>query len=390
MPQAVILAAGEGQRLRPLTAERPKVMLPVANRPILQYVIEALAECGIREIVMVVGYRKEEVMRYFGDGREFGVKIEYVFQHPQLGTGHALMQAKDKVGESFFVLPGDNVIEARTLLPLLDLRPPAVLLKEGPPSSKYGIAVIEGGRLVELVEKPSLPPSPFVNTGIYLLSSSIFDLLREELDLPAAISRLCREREVRAACTAGLWEDAVYPWDLLRLNFEALKSTKHSLGGLIEPGVVIRGRVKVGEGTRIRAGTYILGPAVVGRRCEIGPHSCIFPATSIGDDVRIGPFSEIRNSIIEEGAEIGTGSAIEDSFVGRGARLRARFSAPSGEADVEVEGERHRIRMGAVVGEGSRIGENTTVLPGVRIGKGAEIRGLRIIEKDIPDEALVL
>ena len=129
MKQAVILAAGEGQRLRPFTVTRPKTMLSIAGKPVLQYVIESLALNGIRNIIIVVGYRREQVFDYFGNGEQFGVEITYVTQERQLGTAHALMQAKETVLDEFIVLPGDNLIQADTISRFVTMSPSAVLVK---------------------------------------------------------------------------------------------------------------------------------------------------------------------------------------------------------------------------------------------------------------------
>ena len=129
MKQAVILAAGEGQRLRPFTVTRPKAMISIADKPILQFIVESLARNGIRDIIFVVGYRKEQVYDYMGSGEQFGVKISYVTQETQLGTAHALSQVKDMVENEFLVLPGDNLIEAPTIADFIDIKPEAVLVK---------------------------------------------------------------------------------------------------------------------------------------------------------------------------------------------------------------------------------------------------------------------
>lgn len=389
--QAVILAAGEGQRLRPFTAYKPKVMLPIGNKPVLQYVVEALAGNNIRRLIMVVGYHKEQVMTFFETGERFGVEIEYVFQDLQLGTAHALRQACGKTDDVFLVLSGDNIIEAATLSPLLEAEPNALLVKEEERVSKYGVAVVEGERLVALVEKPTHPPSFLVNTGIYLFSKKIFPFLEEEVDLPSAISRMLEAgMEFSAHHAPGIWLDAVYPWDILRLNHLVLRNLPSTIAGRLEREVVIRGRVSIGAGTRIRAHTYIVGPAVIGQHCEIGPGVCIFPSTSIGDGCRISPFCEVRNSVLDEGVELGTGAVIEDSVISKGTAIGSRLSAVSDEVEIEVDGERHRVRLGALVGEHCRLGENVVLSPGIRVGNRAWIRGLRIIEKDVPDGAIVL
>src|SRR3990172_5036248 len=181
MKQAVILAAGEGQRLRPFTFTRPKVMLSIADKPILQYVVEALAQNGIRQIVIVVGYRREQVFDYIGAGEQFGVDIVYITQEKQLGTAHALAQAKDVVDHEFLVLHGDKLIEANTIARFITVKPHAVLVKKVDSPARYGVVTTEGNAVKGIVEKPKEAKSNIVNTGIYAFSREIFDFVEGEL-----------------------------------------------------------------------------------------------------------------------------------------------------------------------------------------------------------------
>ena len=163
--QAIILAAGEGVRVRPLTRSRPKAMIPVANRPIIEYVIDALLKNGIRDIVVVVGYRKEQVTRFL-NGLE--VPIEVVVQEKQLGTAHALQCAESKIKGDFLVLPGDNYIDPQSIARIKDI-PNAILVKEHPNPSNFGVVLLNNGLVTDIVEKPEHSPSFMVSTGIYSL-----------------------------------------------------------------------------------------------------------------------------------------------------------------------------------------------------------------------------
>ncbi len=390
--QAVILAAGEGERLRPFTASKPKVMIPVANKPVLQYVIETLALGGIRRIVIVVGYRREQVLDFLGSGEKFGVEIDYVMQDQQLGTAHALKQAKGKVSEEFLVVPGDNIIAFETIGSLLQAEHDAVLIKrEHEDASRYGVAVVRGDTLVELVEKPAQPPSRSISTGIYLFSPAIFEFIEWELDLPGVIHRMLGAgRKIKAIETAGPWMDIVYPWDILKANAHILKSIRQSTAGTIETGVSIRGQVVIGNGTVIRANTYLLGPLNIGEGCDIGPNVCLFPETSIGNRVTIAPFSKISNSVIGEDTTIGAGSIIEDSIIDRGCRTGGRFTATSGETEIKVGGEYHKVAVGAIIGEHCDFGPNVVVAPGVIVGNRVKVKTPRTLDTAVPDGALVL
>ncbi len=389
--QAVILAAGEGQRLRPFTVLKPKVMIHIANKPILQYVIEALALNGVRHIVMVVGYRKEQVQDYFGSGETLGVEIDYIVQRQQLGTAHALRQARDVVGDSFLVLPGDNIIKPDTIAQLVEAKPGIILVKRQENISKYGVVTVKKGMVEEIVEKPQEATSKLVNTGIYVLDRGILEFIEEEGELPMVLKNMVtRGYRIAAQETDDTWLDAVYPWDILRLNDIALGAISQSVAGTVEKGVTLKGAVSIGRGTVVRAGCYLVGPLIIGEDSEIGPHACIFPATSIGDQVTISPFSQVRNSAIGNGARIGPGSILEDTIVDRGSVLGGHFSAFSGEAVIDVEGEYHKVNTGVVVGEHCDIEDNVIARPGVILGNHSRVRALKLLSGKIPDGSLVM
>ena len=171
--KAVILAAGEGRRLRPFTETMPKVMLPVANKPVLEYVTDAVKTSGINEIVLVVGYKKEVIMDYFKDYED--INITYVVQEKQLGTAHALLQTKDLIDGDFLVLSGDNIIDHRGIEKLLKEESKySMLIKEHVHPSKYGVVVVEKNILKEIVEKPAEEGGKFISTGIFKFPDSIF------------------------------------------------------------------------------------------------------------------------------------------------------------------------------------------------------------------------
>ncbi|MFQ5553384.1 MAG: sugar phosphate nucleotidyltransferase, partial [Thermoplasmata archaeon] len=226
--RAVVLAAGEGTRLGPFTRTEPKVMIPVGNQPIVEYVVQALVENGVRDIVMVVGYRKERIMTHFQDGKEWGAQIEYVTQDKQLGTAHALLQAAPLVKDDFLVLAGDNVIDGRTVEDVLQAgATPAVVITESEEPSKYGVVTLDGNRVQDIVEKPEERIGNLINTGIYQLDPSFLKEAKGQgkkgvFDIPAVLHQLAQKRKLTAIPTEGTWIDAVYPWDLIKVNAVAL------------------------------------------------------------------------------------------------------------------------------------------------------------------------
>ena len=389
--QAVILAAGEGERLRPFTTHKPKGMIYVANKPVLRHVVEALALGGIRRMVMVVGYGKEHILDFFGSGEKFGVEIEYVTQSQQLGTAHAIRRTEDKVGQEFLVVSGDNVIDFHTIADFLRTPPDAILLREGEETSLGGIAAVRGNQLISLVEKPSQPQGNLMSTGIYAFTHSIFDYVQYELDLPGVIQRMLDDgHKINAVRTIGTWLDIVYPCDILQANYAVLKTTYPNHGGTIEKGVTLKDPVSIGQGTLIGANSYIVGPVSIGEGCEIGPNVCIMPGTSIGDRVRISPFTQIENSVIGEDVTIGPGSCLADCIVDRGSRLGAHFVARSGDTDVKVGATYHQAIIGAMIGESCEIGDQVVIAPGVLVGNGVKVKGLKLLEENIPDNGLVV
>jgi len=391
MKQAVILAAGEGQRLRPFTVTKPKVMLSIAGKPILQYVIESLAQNGIRNIVLVVGYKKEHVFDYIGLGEQFGVAITYVTQERQVGTAHALAQTRNVVENEFLVLPGDNLIEASTIAQFVAIKPEAVLVKRVDNPARYGVVTVDEGVVKDITEKPKEAKSNIVNTGIYAFTTEIFNLVEAELDIPDVLNKmLAQGYPINAQETDGTWLDAVYPWDILSLNDAVLSQTQANLGGTIEAGVSIKGLVSVGGDTVIRSNSYIVGPIVIGGNCDIGPNVCILPATSIGDNVVISPFSEIKNSVIGDDVNIGPGCIIQESIIDKGCIIKGHFTACSSEADIKVNDEYHLVNIGAMLGEGCSLGNNVVAQPGVIVGNYSQVQALKLISGRLPDRSLVV
>ncbi|MCX6650466.1 MAG: sugar phosphate nucleotidyltransferase [Methanomassiliicoccales archaeon] len=386
--KAVILAAGEGTRLRPFTVSRPKVMIPIGNRPILEYVVRALAANGITEIILVVGYMKERIMSFFGNGSNFGVKISYAIQEKQLGTAHAALTVRDQIKDEFILVAGDNIIDAQVIADLLRHKGGfSMLVTDSETPSKYGVVQTRDGRVVDIIEKPDKGVGNIINTGIYRFPPEIFDYLeRGVMTGKAGITHVMHSYiskiNVDVVRSNGRWMDAVYPWDLIRLNEYAFNLTGQETSGTIEAGVTLRGPIYVGAGTRIKAGSYIEGPAVIGEGCEIGPYATIFPTTSIGNGVHIAPFTAIYNSIIMNNVSIGSHSHLSQAVIDDGCRIGPGFSAPSGLAQVRVEDEHFRVdKAGSMVGEFTYMGPKVVLSAGTiigansRVGDGAKVSG---------------
>ena len=386
--KAVILAAGEGARMGPFTASVPKVMIPVGNRPIMEYAVRALVESGVRDILVMIGYRRERIQSYFQDGKAFDARITYIPEPKQLGTAHTVRQAKPSLDGRFLVLNGSNLVDRTFVTDLLDHADgPAVVIKESDRPQEYGVVTLRGRNVLGITERPREVLSNLISTGAYVLDPSIFDLIDRQAeaghhDLPSVLSEWAKTTAITAVESQGTWVDARYPWDLLRLNATALQAIHDVRAGTIEKGVTVHGRVAVGEGCVIRSGAYLQGPLSLGPGCEIGANAVLLPSTSLGKNVRVGPLTTIANSILMDDANVGPSSVVQDSVLGSGVVARAGLLAASGPADVAIEGEYHGVRqIGALIGEDSELGNGVSVDCGTvvneraRVSSGARLRG---------------
>ena len=394
--KAVVLAAGEGMRLRPLTASEPKVMIPIANRPILEYVVDSLVKNDVHDIIMVVGYRKERIMSHFEDGKKFGAKIEYVVQEKQLGNGHALACVKDRMSGDFLVLPGDNVIDRRAVGDLLRAGAcPSALVVESENPSKYGVVTLEKGSIKGVYEKPTEMISNIILTGMYCLSDRIFQFIDQciamgEYGLSNAVQASLGHEPLTPVFSDGLWIDAVYPWDLLELNAAALENLPVRTAGKIESQVVIQGPVGIGEETVIRAGTTIYGPVLIGDGCDIGPNVTIFPSTSIGNSVTVEPYSVIKNSILMSNCSIGAHSYLSHCVLGYGVKSQSHLMGAGAEAYVNIGDEFYKVpHIGSIMGEDTAFGTGVMIEPGTIVGAGCKISSGSKIIRNLPNRSLV-
>jgi|WetSurMetagenome_2_1015567.scaffolds.fasta_scaffold02148_5 UDP-N-acetylglucosamine diphosphorylase / glucose-1-phosphate thymidylyltransferase / UDP-N-acetylgalactosamine diphosphorylase / glucosamine-1-phosphate N-acetyltransferase / galactosamine-1-phosphate N-acetyltransferase len=391
MKQAIILAAGEGRRLRPFTVNKPNAMIYIAGKPIIQYVIEALAQNGIRDIIIVVGYKREQIFDYLGDGRRFGVVINYFIQNEQIGTAHALLQSRDHTDEEFLVLSGNKLITADTISGLIQSRPWSILVKRENTPGRYFTVMTHRGMLTDIIDPAPTPQSYVVNTGIYVFNKSIFELLKSRLDIPEVIREMLKTGiNISAVETKESWYDVVYPWDIIQVNADAMQHISANSNGVIESGVYTKGQVFIGKGTTIRSNTYISGPVTIGEGCEIGPNTCIFPATSIGDNVVIAPFTHIKNSIIGDSVNIGPGCTIEDSIIDRHSNIGAHFCSVAELTEMRIDWQIYMVKIGAMIGEGCEINNGVTAKPGLIAGNYCQVNSLKIISGTLPDKSLVV
>ena len=412
--KAVILAAGEGLRLQPITSTRPKHLIKIGGKPILEHCLRAVKTCGIDEALIVVHYMGDVIRQYFGDGKGFGLKIEYVEQKAVLGTGNAVGVVEPYVKDDFLLVYGDLLFSSKAVRNAIDSHEkekPAATMAVVPVENPedYGVVELKDERYVErVVEKPKreVAPSNLANAGMYVFSTEIFDKIREtaasargEWEITDAISLLPEEKKTVLAVKilGDDWIDIGRPWDLLEANRWALMKTEHKVCGHVESGAHLIGPVTVMETACIRSGAYVEGPVFIDEESDIGPNCYVRPYTSIGKKVRIGNACEIKNSIVMDNVHIGHLSYVGDSVIGENCNLgagtiTANYRLDAGTVEMMVKDrvvDSGRTKLGAVLGDGVKAGINTLFMPGVKVGNNSWIGPNVIVYRDLPANTIV-
>ncbi len=338
--KGLVLSGGEGTRLRPLTFTQAKQLIPVANKPVLFYGLEALSRAGIREIGIVVGDTHREIERAVGDGSRFSANITYIHQEKPLGLAHAVLISELFLeGENFLMYLGDNLLKEE-LLPfkerfLSEKADALLLLVEVKNPSQFGVAEIRKERVVRLVEKPEDPPSNLALAGVYFFSKKIIEAAKKikpswrgELEITDAINELLKGgAKVIFQKTSGWWKDTGKPEDILEANRLVLDDLETDIQGEVVD-CSIEGRVKIGKGSLIKK-SRILGPAIIGEGVQI-LNSYIGPYTSIQDGVSLDSV-EIENSIVLGNSVIkNIEGRIHSSLIGREAKIIRKGGHPRG------------------------------------------------------------
>jgi glucose-1-phosphate thymidylyltransferase len=332
--KGLILSGGKGTRLRPLTYSIPKQLVPVANKPILHFVVEDLARAGIREIGVIYSPETgDEVKRSLGGGERWGVSLTYIYQAEPLGLAHAVKTARDFLGDSPFVMYlGDNLINSGIREFVNEFATSGadaiILLKEVADPSHFGVAVVDGdGRVQQLVEKPKDPPSNLALVGIYLFSPLVHEAIdrirpswRGELEITDAIQELVNSgHRVDAHVLRGWWLDTGKKDDMLEANRVVLDDLiAREIRGSVDNVSQVTGRVIVGEGAEI-VNSQVRGPAVIGARTVVS-NSFIGPYTSIGDECLVEN-SCIEFSVIMDGCQIRDVAKLDESLIGRNSKV---------------------------------------------------------------------
>jgi glucose-1-phosphate thymidylyltransferase len=327
-----VLAGGEGSRLRPLTHTNAKQLIPIANTPILFHVLRSIREAGIADVGIIVGQTADEVRAAVGDGSGFGVRVTYIPQEAPLGLAHAVLTASAFVaGEPFVMYLGDNVVlegVARFVAEFERHRPDAqIFLARVPEPERFGVVVLDGDRVVRLVEKPREHVSDLALVGVYLFDDQILEACesltpswRGELEITEAIQWLVdRGRNVRAEMLTGWWKDTGRPEDLLEANRMMLSALERRVDGDVDADSVLEGLVVVEPGAKV-VRSRITGPAIVGE-------NTLVDGSTVGPDVALSAgcvvsASSVQDSIVMEGSKLLGVRGLAGSLIGRGVEVR--------------------------------------------------------------------
>lgn len=391
MLRALILAAGESTRMRPLTANIPKPLLKVAGKPFLEHTIMALKRNGVNNISILIGWRHNRIVEYFGKGEKFGLEIDYLIQEKRLGTANAIGIAKH-FNEDFLCLNGDVVVNEKMINGILDIynenNSSIVTLAKVENREDFGIAELENGKIKRIIEKQSNVEGNLANAGIYLFTRDIFDAIektekspRGEFEITESIEILAKTSDVYGHILEEKWLDIGKPWDLLEANELLMRNLKTEKKGNVEEYVTLKGNVQIGEGTEVRNGAYIIGPVIIGKNCRIGPNCYIRPSTSIGDNCVVGNAVELKNSIVMDYSRIPHHSYVGDSVIGE----NCNFGSGTKVANLRFDDKNiytvlkgktiqtNRIKLGVIMGDNVKTGINSVINVGTIIGENTYI-----------------
>jgi glucose-1-phosphate thymidylyltransferase len=337
--KALILAGGAGTRLRPITHTNAKQLVPVANRAVLDYGLEAMADAGITDVGIIVGHTHAEIRAHVGDGSAFGIHPTFIHQPEPLGLAHAVLTAEDFLGDDDFVMYlGDNLVAGGVTEFVRQFetnRPTAqILLAHVPNPEAFGVAELDGsGAVRRLVEKPPEPTSDLALVGVYLFSSRVLDAARAitpsgrgELEITDAIQWLIDEgHRVDCQVITGWWKDTGKLEDLLEANRIVLDTAERRIDGSVDDASVVQGKVIVEPGAKIVDST-VRGPTVIGSGAVV-EHSYVGPYTAIGDGCRITR-SEVEHSIVLSDSTVTDVRRIEGSLIGRASEVVYQEARP--------------------------------------------------------------
>lgn len=393
--KALVLAAGEGVRLRPFTYTRPKAMIPVAGKPLIYHLLRELKEAGVAEAVVVVRYKKEMIIDYLKNNSP-GIKVSFVEQGPENGTGAAILAGEGHFDGTFLVVAGDLVTEASIFKSVISAHKEMTLaVKKVKTPKEYGVVGLSKGKVSFFQEKAENPKSDLANLSIYCFEPSVFKKIRSikesERGEVEIVDILLGADAVQAE---GFWLDIGYPWNILDANEFMLAKLPPKTGEVENSS--ISGKLIMAEGSKIINST-IEGNVYIGKNTTIGPNAIIRGNVSIGDNCNIGGASTVKNSVLFDHVNAKHLTYIGDSVVGSDVNFGsgtqiANYRFDSSEINVLTErGWRGtgRNKVGAFIGDRTKFGVLSCTMPGKSIGPDCWISSGVIVNKNIPPDMKV-
>ncbi len=370
--KAVVMAGGEGTRLRPLTSNQPKPMVPIVGKPCMEHIIELLREHGFEDIIVTVAFLPQAIRSYFGVGENLGVAIEYSVEESPLGTAGSVRLASDKLDETFLIISGDALcdFDLSKLVAFHRERRAAVTigLKSVPNPLEFGIVVTDDeGRIERFLEKPSWGQvfSDTINTGVYVLEPEVLEHVPTDrpFDFSKELFPLLLEmgRPLYGFPMEGYWQDVGNLEQYRQANFDALDERVR----LTIPGIRLRGNIWLGEGVELDDLDEVEGPALISNYCRIAGDAHVGPYSVLSASVTLRERARTVRSVIEASSHIGRGALVEGAIVGRSCDIRAHA----------------RLHEGVALGDEVKVGEESVLMPGVRVYPNKEVEsGAQIYE----------
>ena len=391
---AVILAGGEGERLRPLTRNRPKPLLPAGNRPIIEYVLDSVIEAGISDIHVVVGYKHNRVQSHLGDTYS-DVDLTYHIQEKQLGSGHALLQARDAVTDPFLVVNGDQITEPSIITDVLSAHDAAMAASmgviESDKAAEYGTVSLTDGHVTDLTEHPETDAGGLLNAGVYVFTPEIFSVLADlprpggVLPIPAGVSALVADPEtaVLGVETDGFWTDATYPWDLLTVAEQVF-----SMDWIDLPSQETD--VWVADSATIHPAAELVPPVVVGVDSEIAAGAVIGPHVALGRNTTVDSNSVLTRTVLDTDCRVGANTTLIDTVFGQNVTVGSSSVVTGGRNDIQLNDRVYPDReLGCVIADRTTVGGGVTIGGGLLLGSDATIEDGVSLSRNVADGAEV-
>ncbi len=382
--KAFILAAGKGTRMQPLTVNRPKPMLPVGGKPILQHLVDNIEE-KVDEIIILIGWKSDKIKEGISSQE---AEIKYVRQNELLGTADAISLAEEHVEDKFICMNGDVIVPKRALHEFVDFfleeNTPTIAMSRVEDPESYGVLLLEGKEVVDIIEKPKRPESDLINAGLYGFDSSIFDAIEEtersprgEFEITDSLKILMEDSGLYGfELPEDSWYELSRPWEMLSANRKIMEnSLEKNIEGEVEDNVHIEGDVYISKDSIVREGAYLKGPIFIGEGAKIGPNCYIRPATFIGEGCKVGNASEVKNSIIMKGTQVPHHNYVGDSVIGEDCNFGSGTKIANLRLDEKEISVIHREeiicterrKLGVIMGDEVKTGINSMIDPGTII-----------------------